>query len=173
LPVREAGLLVPAADLGLCSFAIRGANGIDGVVSTAAGAALGDGLPTLVLVGDISFLHDIGALWAAGAVTSPLAILVVDNRGGRIFEQLPVYESVGDDLLKYWTTPHGADLSGVTALYAMPSLSPTDLGSLEASIRQALTRPGPTVIHALVPPSSPRTDSAELGAAIAQALLDL
>ena len=72
LPIREAGDVCPAANRGLCVFANRGANGIDGIVSTAVGVALASRAPTLALVGDISFLHDLGALWAARSLESPL-----------------------------------------------------------------------------------------------------
>jgi len=69
----------------------RGANGIDGLVSGAAGSALGTQLPTLLLLGDVSLLHDLGGLAVARLVRIPV-LAVIDNDGGRIFDLLPVHD---------------------------------------------------------------------------------
>ncbi len=122
LPVREADLVFPSRDHGLRAFAIRGASGIDGVLSTAVGAALAGIDPTLLLIGDISFLHDIGSLIAARSVQSPLAIVVLDNRGGRIFEQLPIFATTSPDDLAYWTTPHELNLEAAGTLYGIDTV---------------------------------------------------
>ena len=66
----------------------RGANGIDGVVSTALGVAIGSGAPTVALVGDLAFLHDVSALVGAELPSLPLTVVVADNRGGGIFSFL-------------------------------------------------------------------------------------
>jgi 2-succinyl-5-enolpyruvyl-6-hydroxy-3-cyclohexene-1-carboxylate synthase len=67
----------------------RGAAGIDGLIASAAGATWA-GRPVLLILGDVSFAHDLGGLLAARAAHAPLAILVIDNRGGQIFAGLPV-----------------------------------------------------------------------------------
>ena len=74
----------------------RGANGIDGVVSTAVGAAL-TGAPTALLIGDVAFLHDTNGLLGLMARDVNLVIVVVDNDGGGIFSFLPQRDELADD----------------------------------------------------------------------------
>lgn len=98
----------------------RGANGIDGVVSTALGAALAEGRPTVALLGDLAFLYDSGALlWASGRPVS-LRVVVIDNNGGGIFSFLPQASVLPRDRFeRYWGTPHGTDLVSLAAAYGV------------------------------------------------------
>jgi 2-succinyl-5-enolpyruvyl-6-hydroxy-3-cyclohexene-1-carboxylate synthase len=75
-------------------YSNRGASGIDGVVSTALGVALGSARPTVCLIGDLAFLHDIGAFVDVddSQSTSPCVFVVLDNGGGGIFQFLPQHE---------------------------------------------------------------------------------
>jgi 2-succinyl-5-enolpyruvyl-6-hydroxy-3-cyclohexene-1-carboxylate synthase len=99
----------------------RGANGIDGVVSTALGVALGTGHPTVVLVGDLAFLHDVSALVHADGFTAPLTVVVADNAGGGIFSFLDpatVLDPGSFDLL--FGTPQAPDVAAVAAAFGWP-----------------------------------------------------
>ena len=88
MPVRDLEAFgLPAADPPRV-VANRGANGIDGVVSTALGVALASPSPTVALVGDLAFLHDVSALVRAEGLTAPLTVVVADNGGGGIFSFL-------------------------------------------------------------------------------------
>ena len=112
LPVRDAERFWFADRAGGGrAFANRGASGIDGIVSTAAGLADG-GPPTLAVVGDLAFLHDCGGLRAAAAVEGCLDLLVLDNGGGRIFGQLPVAGET-DVFEGYFLTPQAVDLAAL------------------------------------------------------------
>lgn len=94
----------------------RGASGIDGLTSTVAGVALGTDRPVTALTGDLSVLHDAPGLVHAGGPRPDAVLVVVDNDGGGIFAQLPP-GGLPEDLRRWFTTPHGADLDGLaTAL---------------------------------------------------------
>jgi 2-succinyl-5-enolpyruvyl-6-hydroxy-3-cyclohexene-1-carboxylate synthase len=127
----------------------RGANGIDGLISAAAGSSALSGRQAVVLVGDIAFLHDLGGLLTARRLGADLTIVVVDNRGGGIFSFLPQADLPGPfDLL---ATPHGFDLPTIAR----------GLGArvVDVPTREALERflvPGPGLHLAVV-----TTDRAE------------
>ena len=97
----------------------RGANGIDGVLSTATGVALG-GAPAVALLGDLAFLHDAGALLGLGSRDISLTVLVIDNNGGGIFSFLPQASALpADTFERYWGTPQDADLVSIAAGYGV------------------------------------------------------
>lgn len=128
----------------------RGAAGIDGLIASAAGATRG-GAPVLLVLGDVSFAHDLGGLLAARCANQPLAILVVDNRGGQIFSGLPVAgANLGAAFERHFVTAPDLDPAMVaTALGARAATVGTPAAAA-AAIATALATPGVTVIHAPV-----------------------
>lgn len=97
----------------------RGANGIDGVLSTAIGVAL-SGVPAIALLGDLAFLHDAGALVGLNSRDISLTVLVVDNNGGGIFSFLPQASALpAETFERYWGTPQDADLLSIAAGYGV------------------------------------------------------
>ena len=110
MPVRDIEWYGIARD-DIDVYANRGANGIDGVVSTAVGIAL-TGQSTTLLIGDVAFLHDTNALIALRHRPIDLTIVVVDNNGGGIFSFLPQHELLAtEDYELLFGTPHGTDLT--------------------------------------------------------------
>jgi 2-succinyl-5-enolpyruvyl-6-hydroxy-3-cyclohexene-1-carboxylate synthase len=150
----------------------RGVNGIDGLVSGAAGAAHGAGAPSLVLMGDVSFLHDVGGLAAMRGLDQPVVLLVLDNGGGRIFEDLPVQKALAEkpELARFWLTPPHVDLQHAAALFGLPYERAERLSELELALRSAFERKGCTLVHALVGPHSARTSRARVRALFEEAL---
>ncbi len=128
----------------------RGANGIDGVVSTALGRALAAGAatgaddrpPGFVLIGDLAFVHDSNALVALGRRGIDLRIVVLDNDGGGIFSFLPQSSVLEHDRFEHlFGTPLGTDVLRLAAAHGLPTATVTTREELEAQIR----RPGPWV----------------------------
>ncbi len=133
----------------------RGAAGIDGLIAGAAGAAAAGG-PTVLVLGDVSFAHDVGSLACARGL--PLAIVVIDNRGGRIFDELPVTSTVTDaDVDRLWRTPPGLDPAVLAAAFGLTATRVDGPRALAAAITTALATGAATVIHAPVAPASART----------------
>jgi len=98
-------------------IAQRGAAGIDGLIASAAGATY-RGAPVLLVLGDVSFAHDLGGLLVAREAKTPLAILVIDNGGGRIFGGLPIASSATRATFErhFVTEPHVDPVAVASAL---------------------------------------------------------
>ena len=131
MPIRdqEAFLPVGAADVGFLSN--RGANGIDGLVSSGIGAAHASGRPTVVVTGDLGLLHDLGGLASLRGVTVPVRIVVVDNDGGGIFSFLPQAEALAaEEFEELLGTPRGLDLAAAASAFGLPHTRVGDLGDL-------------------------------------------
>ena len=114
LPIRHLEFFAAPANKPLRVLANRGANGIDGVISSACGAATESSSPTTVLLGDLALLHDIGGLLTARQLGISLRLVLLNNNGGAIFSQLPIADAVdADTFKKFFQTPHNLDLSFV------------------------------------------------------------
>ena len=149
------------------AHANRGANGIDGTLSTAVGRAL-TGPTTFVLVGDLAFVHDANALLALTARDADVRIVVVDNDGGGIFSFLPQATTLPTERFEaLFGTPLGADLVGLASGYRVRARAVASLGELV----DQLAVPGPWV--AVVPSDRARNVAVHdaLHAAVAAALV--
>jgi 2-succinyl-5-enolpyruvyl-6-hydroxy-3-cyclohexene-1-carboxylate synthase len=158
LPIRGVDAYVThTADVVILSQ--RGANGIDGLVSGAAGSALATRLPTLLLLGDVSLLHDLGGLAVARLTCTPLVIAVLDNAGGRIFDQLPVHDlyQADPDAARFWLTPSGCDFRYAACLFGLQYSSPSSEAELSRAAREAFQRNSATLLHVRIGPDSART----------------
>lgn len=113
------GSLNPETLVGVPVAANRGASGIDGVLSSAAGFAAGLQRPVTLVIGDLSFLHDVNglSLLRGGEMAPPLTVVLINNRGGGIFSFLPVADAVGRAAFeRLWGTPQNVDLEGMFAV---------------------------------------------------------
>ena len=127
-------------------LAHRGANGIDGTVSAAFGAAAaGDG-PVALLIGDVALAHDLGGLLAAKRLGLALTIVLVDNDGGGIFEFLPVAGAT-DAFEQHVATPTGLDAERVAELFGLEYTAPADPAAFAAAVTAALGSEHTTLIH--------------------------
>jgi 2-succinyl-5-enolpyruvyl-6-hydroxy-3-cyclohexene-1-carboxylate synthase len=133
---------------GVVVHANRGANGIDGVVSTAVGVALATGAPTTCLVGDVALLHDGNALLGAAARGIDLTVVVVDNDGGGIFSFLPQATTPGDPAFEeLFGTPHGVDLRVLAAAHGLDTVEPADPAEVAPALRASLAAGGVRLVR--------------------------
>jgi 2-succinyl-5-enolpyruvyl-6-hydroxy-3-cyclohexene-1-carboxylate synthase len=121
MPIRDQEAFLPASGTDVFFLSNRGANGIDGLISSGIGAAHAGGRPTTVITGDLGFLHDIGSLAALREVTTPVRIVVIDNDGGGIFHFLPQEEALeNEEFEALLGTPRGVDVAKAAALFDLP-----------------------------------------------------
>ncbi len=148
--VDESGALLPE-DSAVSSQ--RGVSGIDGLVAGAVGTALARSGPTVLLIGDVSLAHDLGSLQLRPLLgDSPLTIVVLDNRGGRIFDRLPVMDSTVaiKDLVEFWRTEPGVDFDAVAAAHGWAVQAVDSADALTEALRSMGPRPGGGLIRAVV-----------------------
>jgi len=135
MPVRDVEWYA-APRGGLRILANRGANGIDGVVSTAVGVALASGGPTALLIGDVAFLHDQNGLLGLASRDTELTIVVVDNDGGGIFSFLPQARQVeAERFERLFGTPHGVDPLAIAAAHGLSTSELHHEDELEGFVR--------------------------------------
>lgn len=176
-PVRDLELVLGLDGPGPAVLANRGLAGIDGTVSTAIGVALSAarrGLRTRALVGDLTFLHDVGGLLRGPDEPSvDLEIVVVNDDGGSIFATLEhgALASTGSGASatfeRVFGTPHGSNLAQLCAGYGVDHQLVKDVPTL----RHALQAPshGVQVIEVRVPRADRLTESRDLARRIVAA----
>ena len=155
---------------GLRTFGNRGANGIDGLISTAWGIATCGAKRTYLLIGDVAFLHDVGGLNVADDARPNLTIVVLDNDGSGIFSQLeqaqPAYRTHYE---KIFGTPHGQDLWVIAEAFGLASTRVTTVDELNRSLNRTQNIPG---VHVIICSTGTRDDEAQLISDITRALKD-
>jgi 2-succinyl-5-enolpyruvyl-6-hydroxy-3-cyclohexene-1-carboxylate synthase len=153
MPIRDVEAFFPSTPSPIRFLSNRGANGIDGVVSSAAGAALASGGPGWLLTGELALLHDISGLLAARRAGASLTIVCANNGGGGIFDFLPLAEhGAGETFEEHVITPSGVDLAQVAQLAGLEHRTATT----PDEVRAAAAEPG------LVEIRTDRADSVRL-----------
>jgi 2-succinyl-5-enolpyruvyl-6-hydroxy-3-cyclohexene-1-carboxylate synthase len=148
MPVRDLDAFLPVSNRPLRVLANRGANGIDGMISSALGAAASQPQPVVLLTGDLALLHDVGALQAARRHSLNLSIVVFDNDGGGIFSYLPVADRVKPEIFEtHFRTPHGADLGGIVTGFGAGFTRVSSWEHFRTAFKSALATPGVSVVE--------------------------
>ncbi len=139
----------------------RGAAGIDGTLSQALGAALGwqrgstlgpaesssGSRPAVLITGDLAFLHDVNGLAAPMPEVPQLAVVVVDDAGGGIFEYLPVAGGDRTEFERYFATPSHVNIEAVCAAFGVPCETVRSSDALMAATSTAIHAGGLRVIR--------------------------
>jgi 2-succinyl-5-enolpyruvyl-6-hydroxy-3-cyclohexene-1-carboxylate synthase len=162
MPMRDLEWFSPALPVAPTVMANRGANGIDGVVSTALGIAA-SGRRTFALLGDLAFLHDVSGL--VNLPDAPCTFIVLDNGGGGIFSFLPqagILERDQFELL--FGTPPSSDVGNVARGFGLDVHDVTSMNELD----DALMASAPGMVRVKV---RGRAENAALHEAINQAVL--
>jgi 2-succinyl-5-enolpyruvyl-6-hydroxy-3-cyclohexene-1-carboxylate synthase len=147
MPVREIETFWPVRDDPPRVLCNRGANGIDGIVSSAFGVAAADRGPVVLLIGDVAFAHDVGGLLAAGRLGLKLTIVLIDNGGGGIFDFLPVAETERDIYTRHIATPTGLEFADAAKLYGLEHERVEDVPSLRAALEHALASETSSIVE--------------------------
>jgi 2-succinyl-5-enolpyruvyl-6-hydroxy-3-cyclohexene-1-carboxylate synthase len=120
MPIRDIEWFTPARK-GTVIHSNRGANGIDGVVSTAVGVALATGARTTLYIGDVACVHDANGLWNLVERNANLRIVVTNNSGGSIFSFLPQATGVDvEEFEKLFGTPHAVNFADLASAHRIP-----------------------------------------------------
>ncbi|GAA2172591.1 2-succinyl-5-enolpyruvyl-6-hydroxy-3-cyclohexene- 1-carboxylic-acid synthase [Arthrobacter parietis] len=171
-PIRDVDLMATGDWHPLEVYANRGLAGIDGTISTAAGIALAAGIPTRLLVGDLTFLHDAGGLLLGTGEEEPdLQVVVLNDSGGGIFGLLEhgnpaTLERYGSAVERLFGTPHSANLAALAEGFGVPHRLISTADELDAALEEPIR--GRSVLEV-------RTDRAALRAMharVKQAVLD-
>ncbi len=135
MPIRDQEAFLGGGATDAHFLCNRGANGIDGLLSSGIGAAAASGRPTTIVTGDLGFLHDLGGLAALRGVETPVRIVVIDNDGGGIFHFLPQADALdGEEFEALLGTPRGVDAAAAAALFGLPHLRLERLADLPAAL---------------------------------------
>jgi 2-succinyl-5-enolpyruvyl-6-hydroxy-3-cyclohexene-1-carboxylate synthase len=163
MPVRDLDSFFPASDRRVRILGNRGTSGIDGVVSTALGVAAeaadspppgrGEGVATVLVIGDLSFYHDMNGLLAARRFGLKATIVLVNNDGGGIFSFLPQNDDP-EHFEALFGTPHGLDFAPVAELYGLGWTRVTTREEYHRALEASFQAPGVQVIEV-------KTDRAE------------
>nr|WP_043440361.1 2-succinyl-5-enolpyruvyl-6-hydroxy-3-cyclohexene-1-carboxylic-acid synthase [Arthrobacter sp. L77] len=143
-PIRDVDLVAATDWHPLEVFANRGLAGIDGTISTATGVALAAGIPTRALLGDLTFLHDVGGLLLGSGEPQPdLQLVVLNDGGGGIFGLLEhgaesTTARYGPAVERLFGTPHTVDLAALAAAYGLRHERAATLEELDTAMERPI-----------------------------------
>lgn len=128
-------------------YSNRGASGIDGLISTAAGVQRANARSTLAIVGDLSALYDLNALALLRQASAPFVLLVINNNGGQIFSLLPTPQSERE---RFYLMPQNVQFEHAAAMFSLKYQRPENWVELESALSTAWSKPGTTLIEVVV-----------------------
>jgi len=144
MPVRDLDTFFPGSERSIRFLSNRGASGIDGVVSSALGASTASSGPLVLVIGDLSFYHDMNGLLAAKQHNLQATIVLLNNDGGGIFSFLPQADHP-EHFEELFGTPHGLDFSHAAQMYGLAYQRVEGWEAFRAAVGQGLASPGVTL----------------------------
>ncbi|MDH3735231.1 MAG: 2-succinyl-5-enolpyruvyl-6-hydroxy-3-cyclohexene-1-carboxylic-acid synthase [Gemmatimonadota bacterium] len=146
MPIRDVDAFAAPSARAIRALGFRGASGIDGNVSGALGACAGASRPTAALIGDLTLLHDVGALLTADRPPAAVQIVVVQNRGGGIFHMLPIRD-FDPPFTRHVVMPQNVEISAVAEAAGIPHRLTATVGDLAAELETGWSEPGIRVLE--------------------------
>jgi 2-succinyl-5-enolpyruvyl-6-hydroxy-3-cyclohexene-1-carboxylate synthase len=135
MPIRDQEAFLAPGEADVLFLCNRGANGIDGLISSGIGAAQESGRPTTIVTGELGFLHDLGGLAALRDVSIPVRIVVIDNGGGGIFHFLPQKSALeAEEFEPLFGTPRAVSVEKAAALFDLPYTRLESLNDLPTTL---------------------------------------
>ncbi|AKH64666.1 MULTISPECIES: 2-succinyl-5-enolpyruvyl-6-hydroxy-3-cyclohexene-1-carboxylic-acid synthase [Photorhabdus] len=129
-------------------YSNRGASGIDGLISTAAGVQRATAKPTLAIIGDLSTLYDLNGLALLRHPSAPTVLIVVNNNGGQIFSLLPTPE---EERQRFYCMPQHVNFDHAAAMFGLNYACPQSWAELRQCTEQAWQQNETTLIELKVP----------------------
>ncbi|MBN1447778.1 MAG: 2-succinyl-5-enolpyruvyl-6-hydroxy-3-cyclohexene-1-carboxylic-acid synthase [Bacteroidetes bacterium] len=146
LPIRDVETFLPCSAVPFDMHFNRGVNGIDGILSTALGVTRGYHARSVLLTGDIAFLHNLNALYGAGLRDLPLTIILLNNNGGGIFELLPIRD-IDPAYARHFLTSQNADIPALAAALHIPCRVAEHPADFADAFRSSLLQSGVSLIE--------------------------
>ncbi len=177
MPIRDLDAFAPPASRRLHLFGNRGVSGIDGLVSTTLGIAAapdapGQPRPTVGILGDLAFFHDMNGLLALRTLGLRAVFVVINNDGGGIFHTLPVRQHE-PAFTRFFATPHGLEFARAAELYGIPHALASDLGQFERALARALEAGGAAIVEVRSDREATHLRRREVVAAVVEAMRGL
>jgi 2-succinyl-5-enolpyruvyl-6-hydroxy-3-cyclohexene-1-carboxylate synthase len=147
MPVRDLDTFLPAGPAALRCLSNRGANGIDGIVSSALGASAAGAAQVVLVIGDVSFYHDLNGLLATRKHALDLLVVLINNDGGGIFSFLPQAEMDRAEFELLFGTPHGLDFRPFVEGYGGRFVRVADWPEFSEAVGEGLARGGLQVVE--------------------------
>ncbi|MBX6722721.1 MAG: 2-succinyl-5-enolpyruvyl-6-hydroxy-3-cyclohexene-1-carboxylic-acid synthase, partial [Dactylosporangium sp.] len=171
MPVRDLDTFFPTSGRAVRFLSNRGANGIDGVVSTALGVAAVNNGPVVLVIGDLSFYHDLNGLLAAKRHGLRATIVVLNNDGGGIFSFLPQATQVDQPTFEaLFGTPIGLDIEAAARLYGAAFARPDGWDAFRDAVAAGIEGDGLTVVEVVTDRARNVTQHRAIWAAVRERL---
>lgn len=168
MPVRDMDLYGVNNRKGIFSTANRGVSGIDGILSTAMGVTTARQSATTLVIGDIAFIYDLNALAFLSERALPIIVVVINNRGGGIFDFLPISQHP-DVLEKFFVTKHDFEFSGVCETFKIDYHQALNKDDFVQAYAKAVKKQTPAVIEVV----SDRKTNLELRRSIKSEIIEI
>ena len=169
MPVRDLDMFFPGGDCAIRFMSNRGANGIDGVISSALGAGAHASGPLVLAIGDLAFYHDSNGLLAARLHRLQATIVLLNNNGGGIFSFLPQAEHP-EHFEQLFGAPHDLDFSRFAAAYDASFTRMASWDDFRCAVGRALKSPGVNIVEVPTERSSNVRLHREVWTAVASAV---